>query len=365
MTALDVSHLPPVDLARYLAATGWLEDYHEPDVSVWTVGAGENGFEVLVPFNDGFRDYEVRLREALRTVALAEDRHPETVLADVLSVAVDSQHFRLLPATPVGTLPLAAIIDVARGVRDLMYAAAHSATIDEPLLVQPRTRPPEVHRFVRAVRVAAPTAGSFVFTAQVPLLADTGSSMGLPPEVPFHRRVVLKLHGAAGAVHAAAGEAVGRDSVQPFAERAADGVSADLCAAVGLIGAAQPFELRFAWAQSAPLTLDTAQYSFDRPRLDAIRRAAQELPRLAEQGEVVVVGRVIRLERLGAEGGTVTLRGGLERTPGYVSDVNLTAALPADLYALAVQAHQDRRRIRVTGHLRGNELERVRLLEII
>jgi hypothetical protein len=352
----DLDAVTPADVARYLAGTGWSQQQRAPHLSVWTTADDE--FEVLLPLNAEFRDYHARLRDAVQTIALSEERTVREVMADVAATTVDTQHFRLLPNLPSGTIALIDIVDVARGVRDLMYAAAHAAVLDTPTLVQPRPRPPQVNTFVRGVRLAAPTAGSFVLSAQVPVVGDT-------EPFPFNRRAVLQLHQAIQATHDAASEAVRRDSIAPFADRAENGISANLCEAVALIGRTQPFDLRFAWAGAIPVSQEIPRFSFDRRLIDTVAAAAKELPRLAAESEVVLTARVIRLDRIDQGYGRATLRGGVERPPGYVADVSVTATLPPNLYDRAVVAHRERRRIRVVGHLRGTEMSRVTDLEII
>jgi hypothetical protein len=371
--AADLDAVRPADLEHYLRGTGWVEQQHADHISVWTTGdGGDDQFELLLPHNDEFRDYRVRLLEAIQTIALAEERELQAVLADVALTVVDTQHFRLLPRLPAGTISLVDVIDSIRGIRDLMYAAAHSAVMDAPLLVQPRPRPPEVNQFIRTVRLAAPKSGSFVLTAQVPLTPkpSAGSQPVLPDgearQLPFTRRVVLQLRQAMRATHRAAGEALRTDSLEPFADRASDGITANLCEAVSLIGKSQPFELRFAWARSMPTTDATPRLTFDRHLLSIIDNAAKELPRLATEEEVELIARVIKLDRADQSSGRVTMRGALRKPPGQqISDVSFAATLPTDLYNVALEAHRDRRRIRIVGRLRGNELQQIRTLEIL
>jgi hypothetical protein len=319
----------------------------------------------LLPLDAEYRDYRARLQEAIRTIALAEERTIADVVTDVAAVAVDTQHFRLLPATPSGTIPLIDVVDVARGITDLMYSAAHAATIDGPMLVQPKARPPQVHTFVRSVRLAAPRAGSFVFSAQVPVVVGSGSGSGSGETVPFNRRVVRRLHQAVAATHEAAVTALRYDATAPFADRARDGVSANLCQAIALVGRHQPFDLRFAWARAMPTRVDVANFSFDNRLIDVVRAAADELPHLVTQPEVVLTATVVRLDRSRRGEGRVTLRGRLERQSGFTPDVTLSATLPPDLYEVAVAAHRDVREVRVVGIRQGAELIHVTSFAIL
>jgi hypothetical protein len=371
----DVAGLDPVDIERYLSASGWSVQQRTDDMAVWVGGEDSEGFELLVPLNPAFGDYHARLLDTVETLALAEDRLPTEVVADLLATTVDTQHFRLLPSLPSGTILLVHVTDAIRGIRDLMYAAAHSAVVGRPMLVQPRQRPPEVHQFVRSVRLAAPAPGSFVLSAQVPLRPEPGSALprqtspsgrsNVEDPAPFNRRIALRLHEAVRATHRAAGEAIRTDSLSPFTDQAEAGVSANLCAAISLVGKDQPFDLRFSWAPSQPLTVGGPLVTFDRPILSVIGTAASELPRMVAEGEdVELVARVIELHRVDPNPGSATIRGALRRPSGYVEDVRLTATLPADLYDVAVQAHRTRRQIRIAGRLRGNDLDQVRSLTI-
>lgn len=371
MNAADLDALTPTEVATYLASAGWVERQRAPHAVLWTNGEGDDEVEVLLPLNPAYRDYRARLRETVRAIALAEERDVREVLADLAATMVDTQRFRLLPDSPSGTISLVDIVDVTRGVRDLMFAAAHSTVVDSPMVVQPRPRPQEANRFVRGVRLVAPTPGSFVLSVHISLdrsneparLPQQASSD--PPLRPFNRRVALRLHQAIAATCLAADEAAVQDSLLPFIDRTTEGISADLCEAISLVGRSQPFDLRFAWAQSLPAMPGPTGFRFDRRRVNAIKAAAKELPDMATDSDAVVVAQVVRLDRTGQEAGTVTLRGSVESSAGTRSEVRLTASLPPHLYDVAVLAHREHRRIRATGRIRGRELHSVTVLDLL
>ncbi|QSB16868.1 hypothetical protein JQS43_11620 [Natronosporangium hydrolyticum] len=371
MNSADLDALTPAEVETYLASAGWVEQQRAPHAVLWTTGEGDDEVELLLPLNPAYRDYSARLRETVRTIALAEERDAREVLADLTATTVDTQRFRLLPDLPSGSIPLVDIVDVTRGVRDLMFTAAHATVIDTPMVVQPRPRPQEANRFVRGVRLVAPTPGSFVLSVHIPL--DRQREPGRPPRqtspdsspLPLSRRVALKLHQAVAATCVAADEAAGRDSLLPFTDRAADGVSADLCEAISLVGRGQPFDLQFAWAQALPTRLGGNGFAFDRRRIDIIKAAATDLPSMAADSDAVVVARVVRLDRTVQATGTVTLRGALEGRTGPRSEVRLTASLPSHFYDTAVVAHRSRRRVRVVGSLRGRELHAVTAVHLL
>jgi hypothetical protein len=86
---------------------------------------------------------------------------------------------------------------------------------------------------------------------------------------------------------------------------------------------------------------------------------------MAAEAEVVMVARVVRLDRVGQGPGMATLRGSVERQPGQVVDAAVTATLSPHLYDIAVVAHRQQRRVRIVGRLRGNDLYWVRSMQIL
>ncbi|MEU8300869.1 hypothetical protein AB0C04_26730 [Micromonospora sp. NPDC048909] len=361
----DLDAVEPTKVAQYLRAAGWVERQRGLHAVVWTFGEGDEELEVLLPLDPSFRDYRARLFDMLQVLSLAEERDPQAVVADIGALTVDTQHFRLLPSLPSGSIALLHVTDAIRGVRDLMYAAAHFAFDGRPMLVQPRKRPQGVHRFVRDVRLVAPTAGSFVLTAQIPL--EQAHRERFPrqhgrtepvarQDAMSNRQVALQLHQAVRATHRAAGEALRDGSVEPFAARAGEGVSSNLCEAVGLIGRMQPFELRFSWAQSAPLTVQTPRLRFDNHLVEAIDAAAKELPGFAEAEQVELVGQVVQLNRTERGTGQVTLMGVLRAGAREEHGVRLSATLSLDQYDIAVRAHRTQQEVLAAGQLLHNRL---------
>ncbi|GIG58523.1 hypothetical protein Lfu02_28950 [Longispora fulva] len=358
----DLDALDPENVERYVRSAGWTEQSRAPHASVWTLGVADDELELLVPLDASFRDYRSRLWDGICTLALAEDREPGAILSDISAVAVDTQHFRLLPDLPSGSIGLIEGSTALYGVRKLMFAAAHFATTGQPALVQPTQLAPEAIRFVQTTRLVAPSAGSFVLSVQVPVVAP----MSAPDEgtLPFNRHVVLQLHRAISATHRAAGEALRTGGVEPFARLAPEGVSADLCDAVAMIGRQQAFDLRFAWAQVLPAAVTLPRFRFDRHLVDVIRDAARKLPRFVAERDVQLIVQVVQLDRIDRGFGRVTLR---LRAPAGLLRVGarLTANLSPALYEQAVEAHRASRQLRVSGQLRGNHMSTVQSVVLL
>ncbi|MFG2043996.1 hypothetical protein [Dactylosporangium sp. NPDC048998] len=361
----DLDALDPQVFARYLNHAGWTEREPGLPASVWELDAEGEQFELLLPLDRSFRDFRARLWDALRTVAIAEQRDPEAVLRDIAATTVDSQHFHLLPDFPTGKIPLVDGSAALYGVRLLMTAAAEWAFRRLNASGGPGQR---ANGFVRSVQLVAPTPGSFVITTQIPVINEIPRQF-LAARTPLeqssiNRNIVLQLHRAVSATHRAAGESLRTGDIAPFVERAGQGVTADLCEAVTAIGRRQPFELRFSWAQSLPVNVQSPRLRFDRQVLRAIRDAAPQLPGHDAEQDVRLVAKVVQLDRVDQGFGRVSLL--VESSDGGIpSRARLTANLPPDLYNVAVDGHRTSARLVLTGRLRGDHLSLVESMTLL
>jgi hypothetical protein len=66
----------PEQLISYLKAKGWVKrESALPSCSVWSINQEKRGvFEVLVPMKPTFKDYQSRIADALKVLAVYEER---------------------------------------------------------------------------------------------------------------------------------------------------------------------------------------------------------------------------------------------------------------------------------------------------
>lgn len=122
--------LRPTDVALYLRSRAWesrlLVSGHS---SVWSLSAGGEAFEVVLPSSTDLRDYALRLGELLNVLAVVEDRSQEQIYRDLLTASADVLRIRIAdPASSDGTLLLEEHVQVAQKARDLVLAAACATT---------------------------------------------------------------------------------------------------------------------------------------------------------------------------------------------------------------------------------------------
>lgn len=362
---LPADALTAVDLAgaaAYLRATGWEETGRYHRAVVWTAAVDGGRAEVLLPTRSGVGDYATRMADMIGTLSSVERRPEPEILRDLQSTSVDVQLVRTMPDTPPGTTPLHEGFLAVKGVRDLYLAAATSALSDQRPIVLPGKRPPDAHSFLDRTRLGQPGQGSYVLRVETPL-----PEPGLQPLV-SSRDVLLHLYQATNAAHEAA-QAARENSLSEFTERVGDGVSANLCDALADIGGARrsPFELRFAWAPTAPVGLPTPPLAFDRDTITTLKSAVRYLRELPTAERATVIGNVVNLHRTPMDKlGKVQVEGEVQEPDQTRAGQRVVLRLPADAYERVVAAHGAGRRVRLVGALRhtGRRFEMSEVTEI-
>lgn len=356
--------IDPAGIIAYLRASGWREAGSYGQAAIWTQTVDGAEAEVLVPISAELRDYPIRLAELVSTLTTVEQRPAADVLQDLRSPTLDVQYIRMMPDGPSGSTPLHEGYLAIKGVHDLLLAAATSAVSSERPTVLPSQKPPQAKGFLDQVRLGQTSRGSYVLRVETPLpLPD------IEPPV-SSREVLLHLYQATSAAHDAAHSSRNGD-LTPFLERVGEGVSANLCEALGDIGGQRrsSFDIRFAWAPASPLQLDTPAVHFDPPAITALKAGAKFLRKLPVTETATVIGRVVDLHRTPMDRlGKVQVEGVVEEA-GQRHEGRVTMRLAPRDYDLAVSAHGTGRPLRVVGELRHTgrqfEISRVSGVEIV
>ncbi|WP_067453756.1 hypothetical protein [Actinomadura macra] len=361
--------LPPDDVRAYLSNNGWTPYERIGASLLWAVSEGEREFEVLVPQEQGVRDYPLRMINLLQALTEAEGRPRGQILRDLTTVNVDRNHVHTHPPAPSGSISVADGAAAYEGVRELLIAGAY-AVLNEPVLRLPRRKPAQVEDFPKQARLGPAEAGSYIISIEIPLEeeADTLFSVGQP----FGRRVMLRLYGAIQAAYAASGEALETSELEPFADRVGEGISAHLCRALGRFGGTEqdhPFEMRFAWALRTPTGFPTPPIRFDAPMASILAQAGEDLGTGERvHRDAVVMGTVWRTQRVRpTDDGWVIVRG--VNTAGEDRQRRLVRVLlPPEDFNKALQASRDGRLVRIIGTLvrtgKLTEFRSVRAFEI-
>ncbi len=340
----------PLDLLAYLRSAGWTRGPEIGDrASLWIKNEGEaTEDDVSVPLRRDAADFALRIAELLSTLERTEQRSQEEIVRDIFSTSADLVRIRALtPEAADGSIPLEVGVGLVEHARDLLEAAACAAVGPRPYWA--RRRPPQALDFMNQVRMGQTERGSYVLTILspvTPVLKDEWEA-----ESPFERRVTETLTRSLRAVLRAAQEAAESADLEPFRRAVADGVSANLCDALGGLGQVSPehgFEVSVSWSRSRPVdgpAVSTIKLGSD--YFPLLKEASRLFKETAPRDEFSLLGLVVKLDRaLGAGSGEVTVSTLIDERPRRV----VLELADAD-YKEAIRAHRETMPISCTGEL--------------
>ncbi len=309
--AIALSALRPLEVAAYLRSSGWTMVAEQPNHSSTWLYRDPDGeeVEIALPLNHAFRDFALRMSDAVRALEAVEERSQLEILRDLLMTSADVVRLRLAAHHPGdGSLPLEEGAQFFQKAKDMMLAAACAAA--EPRAYYPSRKPVQAMEYLRKARFGQTEEGSFVLTILSRVAPSLSGGNGLLFEMddPFERRVTLTLARALAATRAAAETAASSGKLESFIQSVRTGVSANLCdALVGMTGSPEgshELEVAFTWSRSRPLSPDHAVPSkivFPADAFPVIEEAGRYFKETSPREDFEVRGPVVKLER--AEGG--------------------------------------------------------------
>jgi hypothetical protein len=351
--AATLHALGPLDLASYLRAKGWQQ---QPDrgqrASLWlwrTPGGDE--LDVLLPSTREVADYNIRVSEVLHALSIAEGRSELDVINDLQTTGADIIRVKAGGNDlERGSLPLDQGVTLVERCREMMLAAACAAISKRPFYA--KRKPQQAMDYLSHVRMGQTERGSFVLTLLSPvspaLRVDQQAAATLEP---FERSVTRTLVAGLCALGEASRDAAISGVFTPFEAAIARGVSANLCeAVVGLAGVspAQGVDVQVSWSRNRPNTDNgPIRVRLGSDSIPLIEEAARQFRAIATQEDTEILGFVERLDRAqdAAEGEATVV--------ALIDDKvrRVAIRLEPQMYAVAVQAHDERRTVRCIGDL--------------
>lgn len=353
----DVASLTPRAIWLYLEGHGWQRQTEETPASpdVWTLSAKDGMYEIIAPSSRDARDFAQRVAELLRTLAIAEDRPERDVLRELTTASFDVQSVHTHFSSPSGTAPLRDAADAFAAAHAMLSAS--TASLEQPQLVLPSRRPRHTTDLMKRVLAGPTGAGSYVISIMVPVpplpphqdLAQLGDG-----NEPFERAATRHLHRALVAARAAANDVLDEKPVfDAFLSREELGISANLCKALADLAGekAVGFDIHFSWSLERPVDGLESTISFRDATIPILRQASNELRTGLPKGDMMIIGRVVRLHREKHYGnGRVTISGSVVGDPPRTTR-RVWVNLAESDYELAIQAHHSSADVQVTGLL--------------
>ena len=351
----QIEALRPRDVQHYLTSRGWVTDPVESSTKAAVFQhPTSTDAEVVVPLRRDLGDYTSRMADVVQTLSAFENRPIWEVLQDLSTPPSDILRLRVIaPEATLGSLPLDEGIQLLRGGRDALLASACS--VKRPLAFHPQKTLKDADAFIRGCKLGQTERGSFVATIIAPVPPEIQSLSSASEGIqdagePFARRVTTRLMASLGIVS----EAVQTERMDPIFDGIYEGVSANLCDALGQMrppGDQSRLEIRMSWARSRPrLPTGIPQVvSFDRADFPTIEEAGRHLRERAVPRRERFVGKVIGLQSevptlFGDTGGKIVLRTQVGGQPARIKVV-----LQREDYRMACDAHRDELRVAVTG----------------
>jgi len=183
----------PMNVVDYLRSHGWADaETGDRAVAVYTRVTDRGDVSVKVLLDDSFNDFVIRMAEVADTISRIEARPLVAVVNDLLSPPGDSLRFRIdSERTEGGTLSLQQSLQLRKGLRNLLLAAAHSAITPQPHFA--RLSQGKAVDLVNACCERQSERGSYVASILVPVLPPVGQ-LSLDEE--FGRRTTKTLFAA-------------------------------------------------------------------------------------------------------------------------------------------------------------------------
>jgi hypothetical protein len=358
-----VTNLPPVvdpsELSGYLASKGWHRDGTWRGAGVWSL---ESSGQLLIPDRFEYQDDGELIREAVQKLAAYEDRAEQELLLDITEPMVDTQYFRTQPDAPSGTISLPSGLKVTQGLYRLLNAAARTAENGPRLLYEGRSST-LVEGFLHRVLLGAAHPGSYVLTARVPVAGVQPPQLELFEQMETAHRarqldareVVLTLERAIRAGWTAASQVTNAQArLDVFDDYISEGVSANLCKALGELGGYfkdRPVEIGFTWARGLPGPDSAQAVSFSGSMVSVLAQAGSELESLAKSGEAQITGQVETLNLSPGEPPRIKIVGQLRAETQTITRRALWVIVSMSEYDQAIAAQREGWRIEAFGRL--------------
>lgn len=338
-------------LSAYLRGHGWTSSTRRGTL-VWTQALPEGEVEVEVPTGADDRRYVQTIAEALYNLSAVEGRDVVDIVQDLRAQDRDRMSVRLSGAdVDAGRLAVEAAAAVVRGIRDVLLAAACAAV--QPRAAYHARKPDEAMSVLRRLCIAPFEEGSFVVQVEARVAPRLQEPLpGTPWDEPMERRTGLVLANALAALRSGVVRARIEGSGATLLASVPQGVSANLCDAVGDLldgSGAERIDVRWSWAGIRPVVgPEPGPVTLDRSQTGMIREAAMVLRARDPRVEFELEGFVVRLESNDApQGGTAIVHGAVDERSARV-----TVALGPTEYATAIEAHERRQPVTCTGSLR-------------
>ena len=295
-----LASVPVANIFSYLESRGWNSQgpWGQRPAVIYSKENGGRAWEILAPTRDTLADYVSAVAETVAVLAEVEERSQLDVFYDLKAAAADV--IRVSSANGLAHEPLS-LRQSAGMLNDayrMLEAGARSA--EKPRAIYRGKLSADVAEYLDSVRPLPGYGQGYAVTLHSPVQIelDRQQDMGDEFYIPFPRQVTSALAHGLGNASAALERAVVGDTLEPFREAVAYGVSANLCNSVAeLARQGEGIAIELSWADLRPSNLPESRFQFSPASADILVEAANSLRRREPSYDEEIVGLVVRLER--------------------------------------------------------------------
>ncbi len=363
-----LASVPLASIFSYLESRGWNNQgpWGQRPAVIYSKEHGGRAWEILAPTRDTLADYVSAVAEAVAILAEVEERSQLDVFYDLKGAGADVIRVRSANGLANEPLSLRRSAGMLNDAYRMLEAGARSA--EKPRAIYRGKLSAEVAEYLDSVRPLPGYSHGYAVTlhSPVPVGFDRQEDLGDDFHAPFSRRVTNALaHGLRNA-SAALERVVVDDTLEPFREAVASGVSANLCDSVAdLAKQGEGIAIELTWADVRPSNMPDSRFQFSPASADILMEAAKSLRRREPSYDEQIVGLVVRLEKEPREfDGKATIASVWD---GRLTRMNVE--FEQAVYETVINAFRDQTQVSLDGdvHLSGNgyELRNPRNLKVL
>ncbi|BES70458.1 hypothetical protein RE428_14760 [Marinobacter nanhaiticus D15-8W] len=335
-----VEDIVPNQLAKYLIATGWIDDgaisnkakiWHRPEEAYFDL-------EVIQPLNSELRDYYLRVSEAIQVISEFEERTFGRITEEIINYDSDIIKVRVVsPDVEGGAIPIDDGVLLFERAKDLLVSSTLSAFKKKKFFSG--SWPAAARDFLDTLRFGQTERGSYVVNVIAPLIKFSHESF-LEADRSITRSVSNNLSTSLQATISAINKYEKTKDLMAFEEVVSSGVSANLCdALIGISGSRKNRDVEIS-IELAPSEKDSHEiitlHRFSTVHIPVLETASEYYKGNYVIRNYEVYGLVVRMDHEPSEDyGTVRVSSMVNG-----SEKNISMELGLDDYWEAVRAHK-------------------------
>lgn len=333
-------------LRTYLELKQWFEDGKIRGVATIWHRQNDPDAEVVLPSTIA-KDHDQRLREAIASIAAAENRTIRHVEEDIGRIFANVVSVRVIhPDTRDGTIPINDGVLLIQNAKELLLSAALALRAKRKQFTGKIAA--DARAYIDGLLLGQTEIGSYVVNVIAPVIEEPSVNDQTADPVPLAQAVTQSLVSALDALETASFEFDDKQNLRVFDDAILGGASANMCdALLGLSGTNRnrSFEIKVAAQIGRLFETEPRTFKFDPAQLGILTKAASYYKDDYILENRTLTGFVKNLSRpQGEKLGTATIQ-------CRVDDIDrlVKVDLEGDDYHNAVRAHDEQTYVRVSG----------------